>query len=129
MWFHQKEAHPLEVYKVFNFSGEPYMIQAIQDDKSKNESIDYFDMSWRKLNLKQNYPNSEYSLKKPACLDQIIILAKKLSAGMSMIRTDFYIINGRPYFSEFTFYSDSGMMPFHPSEWDHVLGQMIDLPK
>ena len=40
---------------------------------------------------------------------------------------DFYEINGRVYFSELTFYSDSGMERFYPSEWDKALGDRIDI--
>ena len=37
--------------------------------------------------------------------------------------------NGRVYFSEFTFYSDSGFERFHPDEWDEKLGALIRLPE
>ena len=55
-------------------------------------------------------------------------LAAKLSEGFPFLRTDFYEINGRVYFSEFTFYSDSGFERFHPDEWDEKLGALIRLP-
>jgi len=54
--------------------------------------------------------------------------AKKLSEGFPFLRTDFYEVNGKLYFSEFTFYSDAGMTAFHPEEWDYKLGSWIKLP-
>jgi len=118
----------LPVYKIFNFGGEPKIIQTIQNDKTPNETIDYFDTDWKLLQLRQNYPNSAEPLTKPEQLETMFALARKLNAGFPFIRTDFYTINGQVYFSEFTFYSDSGTAKFQPEEWDNKLGQWIKLP-
>ena len=56
-------------------------------------------------------------------------LAAKLSAGIPHVRVDFYQINGKVYFSEFTFYSDAGTVPFIPDEWDYTLGSWLKLPE
>ena len=65
---------------------------------------------------------------KPQTLTEMLRLAAKLSVGFPFLRMDFYEINGRVYFSEFTFYSDSGFERFHPDEWDEKLGALIRLP-
>lgn len=52
------DAQTLPVYKVFTFGGEPKLIQAIQNDKTPEETIDYFDPEWNRLDLRQNFPNS-----------------------------------------------------------------------
>ena len=118
----------LPVYKVFNFGGEPRLIQVIQNDKTPQESIDYFDPQWNQLDLRQNFPNSEEPLTEPAQLKEILSLARILCGGLPFIRTDFYTINGKVYFSEFTFYSDCGFAAFHPQQWDRTLGEWIKLP-
>lgn len=118
----------LPVYKVFNFNGEPKIIQAIQNDKTKEETIDYFDVEWNRLELRQNFPNSEIPLKRPGQLGQMLTLARKLSAGFPFIRTDWYVINDKLYFSEYTFFSDSGLARFEPAEWNLKLGAWISLP-
>lgn len=119
----------LPVYKIMNFNGEPRLIQSIQNDKTAQESIDYFTPEWELLELRQNFPNSAVPLEKPVCLDAMLSLAKRLNGGRPFIRTDFYEINGRVYFSEFTFYSDAGFAPFTPGEWDERLGSWITLPE
>ena len=118
----------LPVYKVFNFGGEPKLIQAIQNDKTPQETIDYFDSDWNRLDLRQNFPNSEVPLNKPAQLQEILSLSRTLCGILPFIRTDFYTINGKVYFSEFTFYSDCGFAAFHPQQWDRTLGEWIKLP-
>ena len=119
----------LPVYKVFNFGGEPKIIQAIQNDKTKDETIDYFDADWNLLDLRQNFPNSAVPLEKPQQLEQMLQLSKKLSQGFPFIRTDWYVINGELYFSEYTFFSDSGLARFEPKDWDEKLGSWIRLPE
>lgn len=117
----------LDVYKIFNFNGKPKIIQTIQNDKTKNETIDYFDIEWNLLPFRQNFPNSKSLLNKPKKLETMLELAKTLSQGFPFLRTDFYEVDNNVYFSEFTFYSDSGMAYFEPREWDYKLGSMIDL--
>ena len=119
----------LNVYKFLCFDGEPRIIQTIQNDKTAHESIDYFDLDWNLLELKQNYPNSAHPLKKPELLEDMIAISRKLCEGFPFIRTDLYEINGRVYFSELTFYSDSGMAKFDPPEWDEKIGSWLKLPE
>ena len=118
----------LPVYKIFCFDGIPYLIQNIQNDKQPSETIDYFDTNWSLLDLRQGFPNSERPLKKPELLGEMLDIAKKLSFGHSFLRVDLYNVNGKIYFSEFTFYSDSGFSKFEPDEWDLKLGEKIKLP-
>ncbi len=118
----------LSVYKIFCFNGIPYLIQTIQNDKTQDETIDYFDTSWKLLKLKQNFPNSRVPLKKPVTLDEMLKLAGILSQGHPFLRTDFYEVNGQVYFSEFTFFTDAGFEAFHPDIWDEKLGKMIEIP-
>ncbi len=122
-----RNSENLNVFKFLNFNGNPEIVQVIQDDKTDKESIDYFNTKWEKIQITQGFPNSEHSLSKPETLDTMLKLAEKLSEGFPFLRTDFYEINGKVYFSEFTFFSDTGLGKFDPPEWDLKLGKMIDL--
>lgn len=117
----------LIVYKIFNFEGAPTLIQVITNDKSENESIDYFDTNWSLLDLRQNFPNSKRHLNKPSKLEEMLELSRKLSAGFHFLRVDFYEVGEQVLFSEFTFFSDAGVERFYPEEWDFRLGKLIDL--
>lgn len=118
----------LPVYKFMNFQGEPRIIQVIQNDKTDAESIDYFDVDWKRLDLRQNYPNSQNLPERPARLSEMLEISRRLSQGIPNVRVDLYEIDKKVYFSEFTFYSDSGFAPFHPSDWDKTMGAWIKLP-
>lgn len=117
----------LPVYKFFCFNGEPYLVQTIKNDKTSYETIDYFDMDWKFLELKQNFENSEVPLSKPSNFEEMKELAAKLSKGFPFVRVDLYSVNGKVYFSEFTFFSDAGNQRFYPDEWDMILGEKIAL--
>ncbi len=114
-------------YKIFSFMGKPEIIQVIQGDKTDKESIDYFDTEWNLLDIRQNFPNSITHVVKPKELRHMLELSAKLSEGIPFVRTDFYVIQGKVIFSEFTFYSDSGAEKFHPEHWDRDLGDLIDI--
>ena len=116
----------LTVYKFFTFSGEPMIIQTIQNDKTEFETIDYFDCEWNLLELHQDFPNSKEPLKKPENLEKMLELVRKLSSPtIPFLRVDMYEISGRVYFSEYTFYSDNGTAIFSPRHWDNELGDLI----
>ncbi len=117
----------IPVIKFFCCSGTPVIAQVIQNDKQPWETIDYVDMEWNKLKIKQNFPNSKHQLKKPQKLDLLIGFCKKLSKNFPFLRCDFYVVNEEVFFSEFTFYSDAGLQPFYPKKWDIILGNKIDL--
>ncbi len=119
----------LPVYKFFCFDGEPYICQVIQNDKQRNETIDYFDMDYNKLKLRQNYPNSKKPLPKPEKYKEMQELCRQLTKGIPFVRCDLYYANNKILFSEFTFFSDAGFEPFHPKKWDLVLGEKIKLDK
>ena len=118
----------LPVYKIFCFEGKPTVIQVIQNDKTKEESIDYFNTNWELLDLRQNFPNSINHLSRPSKLDEMIAIAEKLSKGHHFLRIDLYEINGSVFFSEYTFFTDAGFEPYHPDHWDKDFGQMINVP-
>ena len=117
------------MYKIFCFGGQPKIIQTIQNDKQPDETVDYFDTDWNRLEIRQDFPNSAEPVEKPEKLSEMLELAGKLSAGEPFLRIDFYVVNGKLYFSEFTFFTDSGFGQFYPESWDTVLGQWITLKK
>ncbi|MBE6635608.1 MAG: glycosyl transferase [Ruminococcaceae bacterium] len=126
-YMEQKGSQCLPVYKFMTFGGRVELIQTIQNDKTKDETIDYFDRDWNLQDLRQNFPNSEKPLPRPENLSKMIEFAEMFAEGFKFLRVDFYEINGQIYFSEFTFYSDSGMAAFSPENWDYKLGNMIKI--
>jgi len=117
----------LRDYKFFCFNGEPKAM-FIASDRAINEvKFDYFDLSFKHLDIKQKYPNAG-NVRKPVTFDKMIELSKIISKGYPHVRVDFYEVNGKVLFGEFTLYHFSGFMPFQPEEWDMLFGEWLELP-
>lgn len=117
----------LQDYKVHNFNGIPRLILVCSDRFSGGAMGEtFFDENWNKLDLKRpGHPNPD--IEKPVLLDKILELSKILSKNIPFVRTDFYIIEGKVYFGEITFYPASGMSPFIPEKYDYILGSWLKI--
>lgn len=119
----------LRDYKFFCFNGTPKLLYvASERGKKDRANFDFFDMAYNHLNISNGHPLSRNPLDKPQSFELMKELAVKLSRGIPFIRIDFYEVNGKPYFGEFTFYHLGGTGTFEPSEWDKILGEWITLP-
>lgn len=90
--------------------------------------ITFFDRDWNKLPFERHYPADNSPIQKPKSLDEMILLAERLSRGLPFVRVDFYEVLGKPYFGEITFFPGCGFEEFTPIEWDYKLGDWIKLP-
>ena len=117
----------LRDYKFFCFDGEPKAL-FIASDRAKDEvKFDYFDLNFNHLDIKQKYPNAG-DVRKPVTFEKMIELSRIISKGYPHVRVDFYEVDGRVFFGEFTLYHFSGFMPFQPEKWDKVFGDWLQLP-
>ena len=112
----------LNDYKFYCFNGEPKLM-FIVIDRSTDPKANFYDMSFKKINLKQSYQNFD----KPKQFDEMIRLCRELSKGISHVRVDFYIINDKVYFGELTFFDAAGFDKFNPDKYDQILGSWIDI--
>lgn len=120
----------LKDYKFFCFNGvvKAMFIASDRQKEGEETKFDFFDANFNHLNIKQGHPNSTVLPDKPEKLDEMKRMAETLSKNMPHVRVDFYEVNGKVYFGEYTFYHFSGMVPFEPEEWDYKLGEWIKLP-
>lgn len=59
---------------------------------------------------------------------EMISIAEKLSNGFDYVRVDFYYINKKIYFGEFTFTPTCGFGKFKPESWDYYFGEKWKIP-
>ncbi|WP_163468929.1 ATP-grasp fold amidoligase family protein [Fusobacterium sp. IOR10] len=115
-------------YKIFCFNGKA-KIMFVALDRSTNTKFDFYDMDFKKIDLKQHYSNSNIILEKPSSFEKMKQLAEKLSEDFSHVRVDFYDIKGKVYFGELTFCHFSGLEKFEPHKYDELLGSWFELDK
>ena len=125
------ETAELRDYKFFCFNGEAKAMFIATERQKEGEEVkfDYFDMDFNHLPIRQRHPNAKVPPQKPYCFDEMRALAEKLSIGFPEVRIDFYEVNRKIYFGEFTFFHFGGIVPFEPEEWDLKFGEWIKLPK
>lgn len=118
----------LKDYKIFNFNGEPRMVQ-LDYNRFSGHNRNLYTPDWQLMNVKYGYsPQANRTFDRPTTLDIMLDAAKKLSAGMPFVRTDFYDVNGHVYFGELTFFPEAGFTKFTPESYDAQLGSWIQLP-
>ncbi|MBQ7688684.1 MAG: glycosyl transferase [Clostridia bacterium] len=117
-------------FKFYCFGGEPkYLYVSAGLENHRTASISFLTLDWAFAPFRRSdYKPFAELPKKPVHFEQMIELAKQLSAGHPFLRVDLYEVGGQIYFSEMTFFPNSGFMPFDPPEWDRTLGDMLILP-
>lgn len=63
----------------------------------------------------------------PPQFDKILKLSEELAVDFPFVRVDWFVVNEKIYFSEFTFAPCAGMMQFNPKEYDLKTGELFDL--
>lgn len=116
-------------YKVHCFHGQPRLILVCQGRfQSSGMREDFYSENWEWMDLSRpDNPRSDNAMEKPIFLDQILKYAKKLSAGLPFVRTDFYVVDERVIFGELTFYPASGFKRFVPQYFDDLFGSWLTL--
>lgn len=115
----------LEEYKLFCFQGK---VGFIQHNKQINGARydNIFGRDWELLPVRYGYdgfPNDE----KPDNGDELVSVAEKLAEPFPFVRVDLYNVDGRIVFSELTFHSGGGLIPFRPKEYDRTFGELLGL--
>lgn len=117
-------------YKVFCFGGTPRIIMTVKGGhgEEKRTVRRMYDPEWKLyevgLHGKAFADNPE---PRPDALDEMLRLAGKLSEGLRHLRVDFYVVGGKVYIGELTFYHMSGMERFEPASFDRMFGDFIEL--
>ena len=115
----------LEEYKLFCFKGK---VRFIQHNKliGGKRFCNIFNAAWEILPVKYGYSGFADD-SKPENGDELIAVAEKLAAPFEFVRVDLYDIDGRIVFSELTFHSGGGLIPFSPESYDREFGKFLGL--
>ena len=89
---------------------------------------DNFNKDWTRQHWYAFYKPLGGDIPKPKEMDMMIAYSEKLSKEIPQVRIDWYLINGKVVFGEFTFYTWGGLIKFEPESQDRVMGDWIKLP-
>jgi TupA-like ATPgrasp len=105
-------------YKCYVFGGRVEFVQVHLDRAGAHRWI-VMDRDWCRVSA----PSPDPDPKPPKTLSAIIAAEETLARGHEFVRADFYEVDGRPLFGEFTFYPGSGLDPFDPIALDRDMGE------
>lgn len=118
----------LNDFKIFNFDGEPRMIE-VDYDRFKGHLRNLYTTDWERISAVLKYPSDpEREFERPAVLDELKELCRKVSAGIPHVRSDFFIVDDKIYFGELTFFHGSGYEKTTPEEFNRTIGDWLVLP-
>lgn len=125
------EEEGLTDFKFFCFNGEAkflYVSQGLEDHETAG--ISFFDLNGKRLPFKRLDFRPVLYFEPPKLFEDMKIVADNTAKRIKapFVRIDLYEVNNRIYFSEFTFFPCSGMIPFDPPEWDEKIGSWLKLP-
>lgn len=89
--------------------------------------VNFYDREWNPLPFERHYPRRKKEIEKPEKYEDMVRIAENLSAGLTFVRIDFYVIKNQIRVGEITFYPGNGMEEFTPVVWDYRLGDMLQL--
>lgn len=87
-----------------------------------------YDRDWGKTDMEIDYPSMDICCEKPACYDEMVCIAEKMSARIPFVRVDCFVLNGHVYVGEMTFFPWGGFQKFKDENWNRKLGEMEKLP-
>lgn len=118
-------------YKFYCFDGKADCVLLCVDRQRGNPKFYFFDKDWKlcRYNKRGKEAPIDFSLPKPDGIDEMFRLASEMSKGFPFVRMDFFNVNGKIYFGEYTFFPASGYDYNRLPESDLYFGEMIKLPK
>lgn len=120
-------------YKIWCFDGKPYCIWTLYNRDQNGIDSKLFDLNWENhpehLVFTSYYRNGKGYVPKPSLLDEMLTIASVLTKGLPQVRIDFYIINNKIYFGEYTLTSHFGRMINFTHDFLVELGHQVKLPR
>lgn len=119
----------LQDYKWWCFNGEPKVMYITNKGALQQCEENFYDMEFKPLDIEHGFPRTVPEYEKPQQFEKMKELAGILSQGIPFVRIDFFVVEDKIFFGEFTFFDHAGLRPFEDNGWDEKLGSWILLNK
>ena len=109
-------------YKLYCFNGKVKLIcQNIDKDGKRHTNV--MNENFEKIPVKFGYDTLDFAVTDKK--RELIEIAEKLAEPFDFVRVDLYENGGKILFSELTFHSGGGLVPFEPKEYDVTFGEFF----
>lgn len=119
---------PLVDYKFLCFNGVCRAMQ-VNHDRDGVHYIDCYDGEWNLFTDMDSSvaDHSGVPLPKPEKFEEMKAIAEQLAAPFPFVRVDLYLIRGKIYFGEMTFFPGSGFWKITPEKYDRMFGEWLEI--
>lgn len=109
--------------KVFCFGGKAKFIcyNLCKDGKTLTNM---YDSNWNYLDIQKGYGHFDDKTV-PSNAEEIIRIAEKLADPFEFVRVDLYNVDDKIIFSELTFFTGGGFVPFNPPKYDEEFAKFF----
>lgn len=109
-------------YKLYCFKGKVKLIcQNIDQDGRRFTNV--YNQKFIEIPVRFGYDRFSYPITEEKT--QLISIAEKLAKPFEFVRVDLYENSGKILFSELTFHSGGGLVPFIPAKYDTIFGEFF----
>lgn len=118
-------------YKIHCFNGRAAFVMVCIGRAEGNLKFYCMTPEWELLRINKNGCEAPSGFKppKPDNVDEMVRLAEKLASPFPVVRMDFYDVQGKIYFGEFTFFESGGFDKGYTEGGQKIVGDMITLPE
>lgn len=119
-------------YKFQCFYGKvDNILVCVDREKETGVKYHYFDREWKykPYNPYEGINEKNVNVAKPEKLEEMIKIAEKISKDIPEVRVDLYLVNGKIYFGELTFFSQGGFDNDITEKADKIIGEKFELPR
>lgn len=113
--------------KVFCFDGEPRLVTVNSGRFDDGLTATLYTPEWDLLSAEWG-DAAPAPADKPERLDDLLEIARRLSAGWDFMRVDLYLVGDEIWFGEFSPYPGGGVQLYRPRSFDKELGHWWTLP-
>lgn len=118
---------PVE-YKIHVFNGKARYLYVVsnrgQDIRYDNLFIDFTPFDGAQFN---HWLKSDTPLVEPNAFKKMVAYAEDFASDLLFCRVDFFLVNGKIYFNEFTFTPAKGTLVFDDDKVDFMIGEWLDI--
>ncbi len=128
----EDETGELKDYKIFCFNGKAHFMKFYGGRYTGNKYANYYDRDLNFLPVSDNIYKNNDKIKEPLSredFEKMVAIAEDLAKPFQHVRVDFYLVKGKIYFGEMTFFHSGGCQKWVPNTFDSFFGQWWNLKK
>lgn len=124
-----KDGNAIEDYKIYCFNGKPLFCMVCVGRNFGKPKYYFMDREWKLMRINPAGINaqSDFTIDKPDCIDEMYTYAEKLSKPFKFVRADFYDYNSKTIFGELTFTPAGCVDKNYNDETQEKLGNLIEI--